>query len=159
MNRLVVADAGPLIALARLGALPLLPELFSQALVTPQVLAECEARPDRDEGAALRAAIAAGHLTLRAPRFAAPAWGVDAGESSAMALALEAAAGVLMDDRAGRVVAGHLGLDVIGTAGLLVLAKRRGRIATIRSHLEFLVDSGYFLGPMVVAEALRLAGE
>ena len=54
MNKLVVADAGPLIALARLGSLALLPGLFSQALVTPQVLAECEARHDRDEGAAVQ---------------------------------------------------------------------------------------------------------
>ena len=159
MSRLVVADAGLLIALARLGALPLLPALFTQVWVTQQVLAECQARPDRDEGASLAAAIQAGYMRLRAPEKPLPSWGVDAGESSALALALEAEAGVLMDDRAARVVARHLGLNVIGTAGLLVLAKRRGQIMTVHGHLEFLVDSGYFLGPAVVAEALRLAGE
>ncbi len=159
MNKLVVADAGPLIALARLGSLALLPGLFSQALVTPQVLAECEARHDRDEGAAVRAAISTGSLYLQTPPTPLPGWGVDAGVSSAIALALETGAGVLMDDRAGRNVARTLGLNVIGTAGLLVLAKRRCQISTVRGHLEFLVDSGYFLGPEVVTEVLRLAGE
>lgn len=159
MNKLVVADAGPLIALARLGSLALLPGLFGQALLTPQVLAECEARHDRDEGAAVRAAIRAGSLSLQAPPTPLPGWGVDAGESSAIALALASGAGVLMDDRAGRNVARALGLDVIGTAGLLVLAKRRGQISTVHGHLEFLVDSGYFLGTRVVAEVLRMAGE
>jgi predicted nucleic acid-binding protein len=159
MNRLVVADAGPLIALARLGSLALLPGLFSQALITPQVLAECEARHDRNEGAAIRAAISTGSLRLQAPPTPLPGWGVDPGESSAIALALQTGAGVLMDDRAGRNVARTLGLDVIGTAGLLVLAKRRGQISAVRGHLEFLVDSGYFLGPQVVAEVLGLAGE
>ncbi len=159
MNKLVVADAGPLIALARLGSLALLPGLFSQALVTPQVLAECEARHDRDEGAAVRAAINTGSLYLQPPPTPLPGWGVDAGESSAIALALATGAGVLMDDRAGRNVARTLGLNVIGTAGLLVLAKRRGQISTVRGHLEFLVDSGYFLGPEVVTDVLRLAGE
>lgn len=159
MNRLVVADAGPLIALARLDALVLLPALFRNALVTSQVLTECSARPDRDEGRVVQAAIDAGHLLLRDPDEPAPWWGVDPGESSAMKLALDAGAGVLMDDRAGRNVARRLGLDVIGTAGLLVLAKRRGHLSCVREHLSFLVDSGYFLAPGVVAEALRLAGE
>jgi predicted nucleic acid-binding protein len=148
-----------LIALARLDLLVLLPAVFQAALLTPEVLAECEARPDRNEGEAVRKAIRAGSLRLRVPKESAPAWGVDPGESSAMKLALETGAGVLMDDRAGRAVAGRLGLDVIGTAGLLVLAKRRGHIATVQAHLSFLVDSGYFLAPGVVAEALRLAHE
>lgn len=159
MTKLVVADAVPLIALARLGSLALFPALFHQALVTPQVLAECEARHDRDEGAVVRTAIQSGNLRLQEPQKPLPGWGVGPGESSAIALALETGAGVLMDDRAGRHVARSLGLDVIGTAGLLVLAKRRGQISNVRGHLEFLVDSGYFLGPQVVAEVLRLAGE
>ena len=38
--RIVVADAGPLIALGRLDALHLLPALFAEVQVTTKVLAE-----------------------------------------------------------------------------------------------------------------------
>ncbi len=43
--RIVVADAGPLIALGRLDALHLLPKLFAEIQVTATVLDECLARP------------------------------------------------------------------------------------------------------------------
>lgn len=158
-NRLVVADAGPLIALARLELLELLPTLFQRVFVTPTVLMECEAKPDRGEGGVIRASLVAGCLELLAPREALPIWGVDPGETSAIALALEKNAGVLMDDKAGRNVAKSLGVSVIGTAGVLILAKRRGRLVEVRSHLETLLASGYFLGANVVADALRIAGE
>lgn len=158
-NRLVVADAGPLIALARLDLLELLPALFQQVFLTPTVLKECEAKPDRGEGVVIRAGVDSGCLELLAPREALPIWGIDPGETSAIALALEKSAGVLMDDKAGRNVAKLLGMPVIGTAGVLVLAKRRGRLVGVRSHLETLLATGYFLGPNVVADALRMADE
>ena len=69
-NKLVVADTGPLIALARLELLALLPELFDQVLLTPTVLNECEAKSDCGEGVAIRAAVDAGRLELIAPREA-----------------------------------------------------------------------------------------
>ncbi len=158
-NRLVVADTGPLIALARLELLELLPALFHRVFLTPIVLVECEAKPDCGEGARIRGAVDAGRLELLSPHEALPVWGLDPGESSAIALALEQNTGVLMDDKAGRSVAMQLGVKVIGTAGVLVLAKRRGRLASVRSHLDALIASGYFLGANVVAQALRMAQE
>jgi predicted nucleic acid-binding protein len=156
---IVVADAGPLIALARLEMLPLLPALFSRAWVTETVLAECLAGTDRSEGAVIRAAVVAGHLTVRPVSAALPAWSIDAGEASAIAAALELGAGVVMDDRAGRRLASRLGVPVIGALGVLVLAKRAGLIAEIRPLAESLVDSGYYLAGSVIENALRLAGE
>jgi predicted nucleic acid-binding protein len=148
-----------LIALARLGLLTLLPAVFRHAWLTPTVLQECEAKPDRGEGASIRAAVAEGYLELLAPKATLPLWGIDPGETSTIALAMEKGAGVLMDDKAGRRVANRVGISVIGTAGVLVLAKRRGRLISVGSHLQALLASGYFLGAHVVADALRAAGE
>lgn len=159
MNRLIVADTGPLIALARVEQLDVLPALFQQVWLTPTVLAECEARPDRGEGRHIRATLEAGRFALLAPRDALPALGIDPGETSALALALEQSAGVLMDDKAGRSVAQKLGVAVIGTVGVLVLAKRRSLLPRLRPLLESLIASGYFLTPDLVSEALRLVGE
>ena len=158
-NRLIVADTGPLIALARVEQLDVLPALFQRVLLTPIVLAECEARPDRGEGHHIRAALEAGCFALQAPRDALPELGIDPGETSALALALEHSASVLMDDKAGRSVARQLGVSVIGTVGVLVLAKRRGLLSRLHPLLESPMASGYFLTPNQVNEALRLAGE
>ena len=157
--KVVVADAGPLMALARLGCLGVPAELFERVMLTPTVLAECEAKPDRGEGPAIRDALGRRLLQLIDAPDPGHSWGIDAGEASAIALALEQGAGVLIDDRAGRSVAAHLGCRMIGTAGVLVLAKRKGLVADVGSHLHRLRESGYFLGDAVIADALRLAGE
>ena len=49
MNKLVIADAGPLIAFARLHQINLLPQIFGRVLVTDIVFAECAGRLDFPE--------------------------------------------------------------------------------------------------------------
>jgi len=155
----VIADTSPLIALARLEALPLLAALFARVWVTETVLAECLAGIDRSECASIRAAVDAGQLSVCQAPAAHPSWGVDDGEASAIAAALELGAGVVMDDRAGRQAALRLGLPVIGALGVLVLAKRSGLVPEVRPLVAALVDSGYYLAESVIKDALRLAGE
>ena len=155
----VVADAGPLIALARIDALNLLAGVFEQTLVTDTVLAECLARPDRPEGVAIRAATEAGWLIQEADPPAGPDWGLGAGETSALGLALARGAVILADDRAARRVATWLGVPVVGVLGLLVMARRQGRVSAIRPLIQTLVDSGYFLAGPVIEDVLRRSGE
>jgi len=156
---IVVADAGPLIALARLDLLALPARLFTRVLLTPTVLHECAARPDNHEIAKILAALAAGALEQVHAPLPDAAWQVDAGEASSIALAIQLDAGVLIDDKLGRELARHLARPVIGTVGLLLLAKRKGLLAELRPLLDALVASGYFLGTDLVAAALRQAGE
>lgn len=159
MVDIVVADTGPLIALARIESLALPRALFSRVLLTPVVLAECMAKPSRGEGALIQAALEAGHLQLFEAPDADPDWNIDAGEASSIALALANNFGVLIDDKAGRNLAHRLACPVLGTAGLLALAKRKGHVQKIRPLLVALTESGYFLGETVIQDALRLAGE
>lgn len=156
---IVVADAGPLIALGRVDALALLPALFAEVQVTETVLAECLARPDLIDAQRVAAALAAGWL-VPCPDVLPPASGrLDPGESSAIARALEIGAGLLLDDRAAVVYARGLGLRVIGTLGILILAKRQGKLAQVAPLIEQLRTSGHYLGEAVIAAALAAAGE
>jgi len=67
---------------------------------------------------------------------------------------------VLMDERMGRRVASMIyHLPVIGTGGLLVAAKQRGLIGAVGPLLQGMLAGGYHLGPALVAECLRRAGE
>jgi len=154
-----VADSSPLIALARLGLLGLLPKLFGNVLVPQTVLDECLASARHPDGPPIREAVTNGWLSSVDDPVSLPAWNLDAGETCAIAVALERGAGVVMDDQAGRRVAGQLGLAVIGTVGILVLAKRSNLVGPIRPLLTALADSGYFLDKDLLAHVLRVADE
>lgn len=161
MRKVVIADAGPLIAFARLGKLELLTQVFAQVLVTEEVFAECTCRSDYAESKPILEA--AQNLLIQ--RCTAPpvhfelALHVDAGEASAIAAAGQWGCGVLMDDKAGRRMAKNFGVASIGTVGVLVLAKHKHGLAAIKPLLDQLTQSGYFLGDKLIAEALVAAGE
>jgi predicted nucleic acid-binding protein len=52
---------------------------------------------------------------------------------------------ILLDDRPARRVTEVAGLNVIGTLGLLLEAKRMGLIATVRPELDKLLETSFFL--------------
>ncbi len=160
MPELLAADAGPLIALARIEGLAWLPALFEHVLVVDSVVAECLAEPEREEHVAIRHALAEGWLQPVAYR-PVPSFheGLGAGESETLQCAIERRCRVLLDDRLARRVALQLALPVVGTLGVLIAAKRRGLLGSVRPSLTRLRASGYFLSDAVLAEALHLAGE
>jgi predicted nucleic acid-binding protein len=84
---------------------------------------------------------------------------VDEGEAEAIALALEKGWRLIVDDRKARLWARRLGVRVIGTAGILVRAKRGGLVPSVKPLLESLKQAGFHLSSDLVAEVLRLAGE
>jgi predicted nucleic acid-binding protein len=160
LNKLVIADAGPLIAFARLHQIGLLPQIFDRVFVTDVVFAECAGRADFPESAFIQEALTRKQLELcTAPNFSAFAQKIDAGEASAIAVAIDFGCGVLMDDKAGRKMATNAGISVIGTVGVLVLAKRKGLIPLVKPQLEKLLASGYFLSAEIIAAALDASGE
>lgn len=154
--RIVVADSGPLIALARLIACRGCLRAFS---CLKPVLNECEVRGVYPEEAPIHAAVANGWISPVDDAGVESHWNLGAGETSAIALGLQHKAGVLIDDQAARRMAARLDLAVIGTAGLLVLAKRKGLVAEVAPLLNTLCSSGYFLSADLMATILRHADE
>lgn len=161
MRKIVIADGGPLIAFARLGQLALLTQVFAQVLVTEEVFAECTCRSDFAETQSILSA----DQNRLIQRCNAPpvhfelALHVDSGEASAIASAAEWGCGVLMDDKAGRRMARNFGVACIGTVGVLVLARQKNLIPSIKPLLDQLTASGYFLGDKLIANALVATGE
>lgn len=82
------------------------------------------------------------------------------GEAAAIAIAYAAGAQLLLDDRkARRIAMGAYRLRVIGSAGLLVTAKRAGLVPAVRPLLDAMVSRGYYLSQRLVEEATTAAGE
>lgn len=159
LHPVVVADAGPLSALGRINALDLLPRLFLRFEVTETVIAECLARPDLPDARYIAHALEQGWLRPCAPPADASFDALDAGESSAIAYALAAGVGILMDGRVAVMHARAIGLKVIGTLGVLLMAKKRGHLAAIAPVIDLLAAGGHHLSKSAITAALALAGE
>jgi len=157
----VVADAGPLIALARIEGLGILRGVFRRVLVPPAVFSELEVTSVRPGAVALADAVAQGWLR-RAKIDRVPArlgHALDPGEAEAIALAKQRGMLLLIDERRGRTAARLERVPIIGTGALFVVAKRRGLLPEVRPVLDALIESGYRLSPSLVTEILNLAGE
>lgn len=167
-RRVVIADAGPLIALARIDSLALLRGLFGRVCITATVRDEIlPAASSFPDAALLARTLAEGWIEVAdEPQNE---WmplnpGIDAGEASAIHTACvwrDAGDAVLlvMDDSAGRLEAKSHGITPIGTAAVIGLAKTEGLIAAARPLLEQLAQSGYFIGPSVISAVLSDVGE
>ena len=168
-QRLLVADSGPLIALARLGLLALPQRLFAEVLVTTTVWVEVTGAPSRGEHADLHAARQHGWLKVVddpaaiAAIFSSPL--LDKGERTALSLSLSlslslvGSCDVLIDERRGRLAAEAAGLNVLGTLGLLVRARQLNLIGPVRPLAERLLSSGYHLAQALVEKTLAALGE
>jgi predicted nucleic acid-binding protein len=82
------------------------------------------------------------------------------GEAEAVVLAEELVGSTLLiDDADGRRIATERGIAVIGSAGLLVLAKRAGLLASARLALDALLGAGLYLDEAIYQLVIRSAGE
>lgn len=129
----VIADAGPLIALAEIGQLQLLPALFGRLLIPPAVQAEILREPT---ASALTEALDAGWVVVRTPQDENAVHflrnDLDAGESEAIVLAREVSPQwIILDDLAARHIAEAAGLPVMGTLGVLLKAKEAGHLSRL----------------------------
>ncbi len=160
---LLIADSGPLIALARLDLLALPSRYFSSVKVTASVWEEVTRSPRADESQRLTAALEDGFIALADDPPAVPEsvlqTGLDRGERDSIALGLEMSAVILMDEKRGRRVATALGLHVVGTVGLLLRAREEGTLSPLRPVLERLQESGYFLSNALIEKLLAGLGE
>ena len=68
--------------------------------------------------------------------------------------------GVLIDEQKARKIARQVyGLSVIGTARVLVEAKRQGLLSSVRDILETIRENGYWFSDQIVNATLKAADE
>lgn len=160
---MIVADASPLIGLARIDLLSVLRTLYQTVLVPPQVLSELEVSGDRPGARRLASAIADGWLSsasLTRTEGLISLQVLDPGEAEAVLLAEERPGCLLLiDDRRGRTVARARGISIIGIGGVLLVAKRERLIERLRPEVDRLADAGYRLSSALRERLLELAGE
>lgn len=149
----VVSNSSPLIALSSLDYLDLCAALFGTVLIPPAVSHETfqtRSRPNWIEEHSLTQPLSA--LVLRGR--------LGAGEREAIALAVELNADLLLlDDAAARRTAISIGLRVVGTFGLLLQAKARQLLPSVKPLIDQLLTFGFHADEELVSAVLRIAGE
>ncbi len=163
---LLVADAGPLIALAVAGVLPQTISLYKTLWVPQAVVDECTATPNASGAAAISTALSGKRpgLTVIAESEIAPfdpayAQGLGSGEVAVLAYAQRHGHVALIDDRRARAIAERLNIVTVGSGAVLLALKANGRIGSIRPALDAWQTHGYFVAPAIVDELLQRAGE
>lgn len=156
---IVVSDSSPLIALSCVDRLDLIELLFGTILVPVAVRDEVMGEAVKiatELPPFIRVESCAAELPIRFLKLH-----LHSGESEAISLALERGAqGIILDDKQAREIAAELGLKVIGTLGLLILAKQKGLLAEVRPIMSQIIERINFrLAPSVLNRALSLLDE
>lgn len=159
---IVIANAGPLIALAQIGHFDLLRLLYGKLYVPPAVREEVVTSGRERPGAIEVGAADWIHVVKVGDTTAVQLLRdrLDAGESEAIVLAMEMNADLLlMDEARGRRVAEARGLRKTGAVGMLIVAKKRGLIPAVTPLLDRLLASGFRMSDELYRTASILAGE
>lgn len=146
MARIIIADAGPLIAFASIDALAALQKLFSEINIAESVKCECLVKAGADSKR-IAAAIDEGWLVTftpgDAPEPLSPCLG--AGESDSIRFALQSPdeSLLIVDDRLARRFALKQGINIVGTVRILDLAEQRGLIRSAKQSIAEMTAIGY----------------
>jgi predicted nucleic acid-binding protein len=149
-SSIVVADASCLIVLTKIDSLDLLRRLYRDIRTTPEVADEYrETLPDWIE---IDQPTLDSNILLDSK--------LGSGERSAILLALQRTPSIIiLDDFRARIAAIEKGLDVIGTLGVLLEAKRTGLIPSVQASLQAILRTNFRVSEEIIQRFLRDADE
>jgi predicted nucleic acid-binding protein len=160
---IVVSDTSPILNLARIGRLELLPALYHQVIIPEAVYEELTvSKADLSPAIDLSSEP---WLTIATPKDQARVQklreDLDPGEAEAIVLAIERRADLLLvDERRARQIATAAGLTVTGLLGTVARAKLAGLIPLAQPVPDELIQTARFwIGPQLYQEVLKELGE
>ena len=160
---IVISDASPIVAFFELQLLELLPNLFTEVIVPEAVYKELltlapyyETLTPITEASWLRIIQVIDKNEVEQLREY-----IDAGEAEAIILYRQMNADLLLiDERAGRLVAKEMGIEAIGTLGILRQAKLNGLLPELKPAIEQLRGRLKFrLSDSLIEQVLKSVGE
>ena len=141
-----IVNASPLILLTKVGRIDLLNAEGVDVVVPMPVLQEVSSLDPSDP--VVRAIDDAGWSVVMPPALvpaSVSTWKLDSGEESVLSVALQnPGCEVVIDDLAGRRCAVAHGIPLLGTIGVVILAKRIGKIVEARTVIEELRGVGLY---------------
>ena len=161
MSKNLVINASPIILLGKADLLKTISPLAETWIIPDSVIHEVQAKRPIDS---YLSSLASNSKVVREtvlniyPSIAA--WDLGQGESEVLTLALEKArTGVVLDDLQARKCAELFEIPLIGTLGLVVLAKRKGLITLVKPFIERLAAVGLYISSAILTRILIGVGE
>ena len=157
----IVADSGPLIALALIEQLDVLHQLYPRVLLPPAVWHEVTVKGMGMPGAQAIRQLSWLEIIKPEPQVLQPlSILVDPGEAEAIALAQTVTGSiVLLDDSQARRVAERFNVPRIGTVGILRRAKKAGLLTAIKPYILYLQANNIYISDKLAEAVLRDVGE
>jgi predicted nucleic acid-binding protein len=150
---IVVADSSPFVVLVNIGHVHVLPVLYGQVIIPPEVGVEL-GMPKRPEPVRSFIAAPPPWLRVQAPASVEAIAGLHAGEAAAISLARELQADrLIIDETPGRMAATERGIPIIGTVGVLELAAEQGLI-DLADAFERVKQTDFWVSPAFLDERL-----
>lgn len=156
----IIVNSTPLIVLGNIGYLWILKEMYGKIIIPRAVYDEVTVHNDVASNLLKSerwikvddSVVGADRKMYRAR--------LHAGEVEVMILAQEQAADmVIIDDNEAKKTAKYLGLNVTGTLGVLMTARKKDMISSLEEVLEKLENVGFYIGDELKENILRLVGE
>lgn len=156
---MIFSNTTPFIALSSIQQLDLLPQLFGQIHVVGEVVDECKVGgniyvPDLQQFAWIKIvqSLPVVHNTILL--------NLDKGEKHTIDMAKQLGAPkVLIDEKIGRAIAEYMGLQVMGTLGVLLKAKKQGLIPSFRNCTQEMLDHGIRYDLKLIDQLAQTVGE
>ena len=162
MSRVHVLNASPLILLGKADLLRVVSPLAELWLIPEGVAAEVEIKkPLSGYITGLESCSKATRESVRQIHPLVAAWDLGNGESEVLTLAIEhgGKCKAVLDDLQARKCANLFGVPLVGTLGLLVMAKRVGLVKSIRPEIEKLIGIGLRIDPVLLSGVYQKIGE
>ena len=154
----VVLNASPLICLCKSDLSGLLPKLFTNIVVSDAVRTEVTAKGSVDYNLGkifTEAWLKNTGAIIIHPDIAA--WGLGQGEGSVLSYAFyNRSYWAVIDDLEARRCAESMGCLYTGTVGILMLAKKKGIISSVRECIYRLRDAGLWLSASFIEDICKM---
>lgn len=155
---MIVSDAGPLIVLCQIDRLSILKDLFGEVKVPIAVYEEITVK-EQEKAVFLKTNWLKPLKVKKDNDYLLLEELVDMGEAQAIILAKQQKLPLLVDDAKARKYAVMLNVDVMGTLGLLKLAKKRAVILSVKDVIKEMLEKGYYIDSRLIGTLLSDVGE
>jgi predicted nucleic acid-binding protein len=156
-----ISNTSPLLYLHLIQQLDLLPQLYETVLIPPAVETELQAGAQRGVDVPQVSALPWLRVVPVVSVTSIPmVMDLGRGEAEVIALGLEQAGSrLILDDTLARRIARLQKLQITGTVGVVIKAKRSGLLPAVSPVISALRESGLWLSESLVTEVLRQTGE
>jgi len=158
--RKVISNTTPILSLLKINKLEILKELYGQIIIPNAVYQEIEEGKHKEFYTNLKEIDWIVINSIKDQNSRAYFVDLDDGEAEVLILAKELNADlVILDEILGRRYAKVLEFNLTGTLGVLLKAKEKGIVSSLKNLLHELTEKGTWLNPKLITKVLEISKE